>query len=155
MGDLWGVINPEILLWLVLMIVFVVAELVTVGLVSIWFAAGALAALLVAIFGGNIWIQIILFAVVSIVLLFATRPLARKFFNSRLVRTNADTLIGEKVRITERVSNADQTGAAVANGQEWTVRANNDKDIFEVGEPAQVTRIEGVKLIVDKIKEDS
>ena len=155
MGDLWGVVNPEILLWLVLMIVFVVAELVTVGLVSIWFAAGALAALLVAIFGGNIWIQIILFAVVSIVLLFATRPLARKFFNSRLVRTNADTLIGEKIRITERVSNADQTGVALANGQEWTVRANNDEDIFEVGEPAQVTRIEGVKLIVDKIKEDS
>ena len=103
----------------------------------------------------NIWIQIILFAVVSIVLLFATRPLARKFFNSRLVRTNADTLIGEKIRITERVSNADQTGVALANGQEWTVRANNDEDIFEVGEPAQVTRIEGVKLIVDKIKEDS
>lgn len=155
MSEFLQMIDPEILMWLVLMIVFVIAELISVGLTSIWFAAGALVALIAAIAGGQLWLQVVLFVVISIALLAATRPWARKYLNSRLVRTNADTLIGQRIRITERVSNLDQTGAAVVNGQEWTVRAKNAQDIFEVGEFAVILEIQGVKLIVEKGKEVS
>ena len=144
-------LNTEIIFWLVCMIIFIVAELITVGLTSIWFAAGALCALLVAACGGNMIVQIIVFLVVAIVLLFATRPWAKRFINSRVTKTNSDSLVGKEIRITERVNNVDQTGTAVVNGQEWTVRADDDNTILEVGEMAKVVRISGVKLIVERV----
>ena len=99
--------------WLVLAIVFTVVELATVGLVSIWFAAGSAAALFVAVCHGNIVLQVVVFIAVSIVLLVATRPLADKYLNSRVQKTNVDRVIGEKTLLTERVNNLDQTGKAV------------------------------------------
>ena len=128
--------NPYELLWIVLLIVFVLGELATIGLTCIWFAAGALAALVM---------------VVSILLLAATRPWARKYVNAKMQRTNADSLIGENIRISERVSNMDQTGMAVVHGQEWTVRTRNDNEIIEPGEEAKILAISGVKLIVEKV----
>ena len=107
--------DPCILLWVILLIAFVVGELITVGLTSIWFAAGSLVALLAAVLGANPVVQIILFLVVAVGLLAATRPWAKKYINSRTQRTNADRVIGETIRITERVSNLDQTGMAVVN----------------------------------------
>lgn len=146
--------NSYITVWLVLMIVFVVAELITVGLTSIWFAAGALAALIAAILGAGLGVQIAVFLVISVVLLAATRPWAKKFVNSRVTMTNSNSLIGEVISIKERVSNMDQTGTAVVHGQEWTVRADDDKDVIEAGERATIVRITGVKLIVKKNKEE-
>ncbi len=143
--------NPYIILWLLLLIVFIVVELFTVGLTSIWFAAGALVALIIASCGGGFVFQLLAFLVVAFGLLFATRPWAKKYINSRTQATNADAVIGVEVKVTERVSNNDQTGAAVAKGQEWTARAENDTMIFEQGELAKVVRIEGVKLILTKI----
>lgn len=154
MTEFLSVVDPYILLWLVLMVVFIGAELITVGLTSIWFAAGALASLIVAAFGGNVIVQIIVFLAVSLLLLAATRPWAKKYINSRTQKTNADSLIGEKIFITERVSNMDQTGTANVRGQEWTVRAANDTEVIAAGEPARIVRISGVKLIVEKIKEE-
>ena len=119
--------DPCIFLWVILLIAFVVGELITVGLTSIWFAAGSLVALLAA-----------------------TRPWAKKYINSRTQRTNADRVIGETICITERVSNMDQTGMAVVNGQEWTVRTRDDREIIEQGAYARVLEISGVKLIVEK-----
>ena len=87
---------------------------------------------------------------VSILLLVATRPWARKYVNAKMQRTNADSLIGENIRISERVSNMDQTGMAVVNGQEWTVRTRDDREIIEQGAYARVLEISGVKLIVEK-----
>lgn len=142
--------NPQILFWLVLLIVFVVGELISVGLTSIWFAAGSLAALIVAAAGGNLAVQIVVFFAVSIVLLAATRPFAKRVINSNTHKTNADQIIGEEIIIRERVSNLNQTGMAVVNGQEWTVRTESDKEIIEQGEFARVIRISGVKLIVEK-----
>ncbi len=140
--------------WLVLAIAFAAVELATVGLVSIWFAAGAFAALLVAVLHGNVILQVIVFLAVSIVLLVSTRSWAKKYLNSRIQKTNVDSVIGEKTRLTERVSNLDQTGKAVVLGQEWTARAAHDNEIIEQGELVEVVAVSGVKLIVKRFKED-
>lgn len=140
--------HPYIIMWLVLVIVFIIYELITVGLTSIWFAAGSFAAMLVAAFDGGLLLQIIVFVVVSVVLLVVTRPFAGKFINSHTQRTNADQLVGQEIRISERVSNIDQTGMAVVHGQEWMVRAEDDLETIEKGQAARVLRISGVKLIV-------
>ena len=132
--------DPYELLWMVLLIVFVLGELATIGLTCIWFAAGV-----------NPVVQFLVFFVVSILLLAATRPWARKYVNAKMQRTNADSLIGENIRISERVSNMDQTGMAVVHGQEWTVRTRNDNEIIEPGEEAKILAISGVKLIVEKV----
>lgn len=143
-----------IIFWLVLTVVFVIAELASVGLTSIWFAAGALVSMIVAILHGPIWLQIIVFIAVSVILLVLTRPIAIKYLNSKTQKTNADTTIGAKIIITETVSNYGQTGKAVLNGMEWTVRAEDDKEVIEEGKMAEVIRISGVKLIVKSVKED-
>lgn len=143
-----------ILFWLVLTIAFVIAELASVGLTSIWFAAGSLISMIVAIAHGPFWLQVIVFIVVSVILLIATRPLAVKYLNSKVQKTNADTTIGAKVVITENVDNYGQTGKAVLNGMEWTVRAEDDKEVIEAGKMAEVIRISGVKLIVKSVKEE-
>ncbi len=143
-----------IVFWLVLAIVFAAVELATVGLVSIWFAAGAFAALLVAVLHGNLILQVIVFLAVSIVLLVSTRSWAKKYLNSKIQKTNVDSVIGEKTRLTERVSNLDQTGKAVVLGQEWTARAAHDNEIIEQGELVEVVAVSGVKLIVKRFKED-
>lgn len=143
--------NPEIIFWLIAIIVFVVAELITVGLLSIWFAAGALVAMIVAMCHGGIILQIIAFLVVSILLLVATKPWAKKFINSRTQKTNVDSVVGQRSLITERVSNLDQTGKTVLAGQEWTVRSVDDNVTFEEGELVEVVRVSGVKLLVKKV----
>ena len=143
--------NLCILFWLILVIAFIIGELVTAGLTSLWFAAGALVALLGAIFGFPIWAQIVMFIVVSAICLISTRSWANKFINRNTQSTNAESLIGQEIRITEQVSNIDQTGTAVVHGQEWTVRAADDREVIEKGELARIKSISGVKLIVEKI----
>lgn len=154
MAQFLSALNPAIMLWLVFTIIFVVIELATVGLTSIWFAAGALVALIAAMLGANAIVQFLLFLVVSIALLFATKPLVRAHINAKAEKTNADSAIGDEIRIVERVSNIDQTGTAIVRGQEWTVRTEDDKETIEAGEMAKVVRISGVKLIVEKMKEE-
>mgnify|MGYP002508991022 CR=1 FL=1 len=83
----------------------------------------------------------------------STRPFAKKFINSRTQATNVDSVIGEKARVTERVSNLDLTGKAVVRGQEWTVRTDNDNEIIDQGELIEVLRVSGVKLIVRKAQQ--
>lgn len=144
----------EILLWLVVTVVFVAIELSTVTLTSIWFAAGGLAALLVAMLGGNLVVQVIAFLVVAFGLLAFTRKWADKFLDGKKQSTNADRAIGEVVRVTERVSNLDRTGRAIVHGQDWTVRTEDDDMIIEKGELVRVLQIKGVKLIVEKYEEE-
>ncbi len=142
--------DPYIVLWVLLIIAFVIGELISVGLTSIWFAAGALAALILGLFGAGPLVQFAAFLIVSIVLLLSTRSWAQKYINSRTQKTNADSIIGETIRIAERVSNRDQTGMAVVRGQEWTVRARSDDEVIEKDQNAKVVEISGVKLIVEK-----
>ena len=140
-------------LWLAAMVVLLIIEGAVPGLVSIWFALGALAALLAAILHAPVWLQVTWFVVVSVVSLILTRPLARKYVNSKTQPTNADMLIGSDCVVRERIDNLRGTGAVLAQGKEWTARTENGEASAEIGEIVQVVRIEGVKLIVKKEKE--
>lgn len=147
-------LNYEIIFWLVLLVAFLIGEIISVGLTSIWFAAGSLVSLLIAICDGNFAFQIVVFFVVSFVLLFGTRPWAQKYVNSKSEKTNVDGLIGKRVTICQEVNNLNQSGKAVLNDVEWTVRTDDDKEIISQGELAEILRISGVKLIVKRVKED-
>ena len=140
-------------LWLAAMVVLLIIEGAVPGLVSIWFALGALAALLAAILHAPVWLQVTWFVVVSVVSLILTRPLARKYVNSKTQPTNADMLIGSDCVVRERIDNLRGTGAVLAQGKEWTARTENGDASAEVGEIVKIVRIEGVKLIVKKEKE--
>lgn len=153
MLEIFAEMSPYVFVWLVAVIIFLAVELSTVTLTSIWFAAGALAAMLVAMFDGNIIVQIVAFLIVAFGLLYATKPWSKKFIDTKKVTTNADRAIGEKVRVLERVSNLDQTGRAIVHGLEWTVRTEDDNIIIEQGELVRVVRIAGVKLIVERVEE--
>ena len=134
--------------WLIAMVVLLVVEGLAPGLVSIWFALGALAALISALLGAPVWLQIVWFLLVSIVTLALTRPLARKYVNGRIVATNADMLVGKECVVTERIDNVLGTGAVTVGGKIWTARMADPEGKAETGERMEVLRIEGVKLIV-------
>ena len=126
----------------------------TVNLVSVWFALGALGALLVSFLGGELWLQIIVFFVVTILTLIATRPLVKKYFNkSQHQPTNADALIGKICVVTEDIDNVAATGQVTCLGQVWTARSL-DGEIIKKGSKAKVDSIHGVKLIVEPVSEE-
>ena len=133
--------------WLVLLILFAIVEGATVGLVSIWFAAGALVALLSTFFTANIWIQITLFLLVSLITMVIVRPLARKYVLPTVVPTNADRVIGHEAVVTEDIDNLSGKGVAVVFGVAWTARSDSGAPIPK-GTTVTVKRIEGVKLFV-------
>lgn len=139
-------------LWVIALVVFLVIEAITVGLTSIWFAAGALAAWICALLGAPVWLQVAVFIVVTAVALYFTRPLVKKYINGKVVPTNADANIGKECRVTETIDNIAGTGAVYVDGKTWTARSENDEVIPE-GELVTALRIEGVKLIVSKSTE--
>ena len=134
--------------WLAAMIFFLIFEAVTVGLMCIWFAIGALAALLCAMFGAPVWLQIIAFLIVSAVTLYYTRPLVRKYVNNKVEPTNADIVIGKEGRVTEAIDNIAGTGAVYVDGKTWTARSVSDSETIPEGSLVTAQRIDGVKLIV-------
>lgn len=138
------------IIWVALIIVFSGIEIATVGLTSIWFAGGALAALLGYGLGIGGFGQFLIFAAVSLLLLAFTRPWALKYLKPRLVRTNYEEAIGQDVCVTETVDNRKATGAAVYKGQEWTARAAEEGTILEAGTIATVREIRGVTMYVAK-----
>ena len=141
--------------WLLLFILLLFIEVMTMGLTTIWFAGGALAAFLVSLVAGNILeLEVAAFILVSVILLLFTRPLAMRYLNRRTVATNADSVVGTIVRVTEPVNNILDQGAAQADGKVWTARAAQDELTFDQGELAVVQEIRGVKLILQKKKED-
>lgn len=141
------IIDSMSIVWVVIMVVFLVVEAATAGLTCIWFAIGALAALIAALFGAPIWLQLVWFFVVSVVTLYFTRPLVLKYVNSRSQPTNADMVIGKEALVTEAIDNVESAGAVAVGGKVWTARSENGETI-EVGSIVTVLRIEGVKLIV-------
>ena len=145
-------INP-VYFWLITMILFIGFELATMGLTTMWFALGALAALAVAAVGGAVWLQVIVFFVVSLLAVFGFRNLAKDHFNRNRVKTNADSLIGRKGIVTEEVSNIYATGQVTVAGQEWTARSVDDSVTLEKGEMVVIRSISGVKLMVERIAE--
>ena len=148
--------NSMNIIWLAAMVAFIVLELSTVSLTCIWFALGALAALVAALFHAPMWLQLFWFFAVSILALIATRPLVKKFNNTNVVATNADMVIGQTCVVMEPISNLSETGAVKVGGKVWTARSV-DGTVFAPGERVVAVRIEGVKLIVgsaDTIKQE-
>lgn len=136
-----------IIFWLIALIVFVVVEAVTVGLVSIWFAIGALAAFISALLNAQIWVQILSFVVLTAATIVITRPLAKKYLTPKHRPTNADRVIDMIGVVTERIDNLSETGSVHVGGRLWRARSE-DGTIIEAGERVRSIRIEGVKLIV-------
>ena len=136
--------------WLIAMVVLLVIEAVVPGLISIWFALGALAALISALFHAPIWLQIVWFVAVSVIALILTRPLVRKYVNGRITPTNADMVIGKDAVVTEAIDNLHSRGSVLLDGKTWTARMDRETEKAEKGETVRVLRIEGVKLIVEK-----
>ena len=136
--------------WLTAMILLLVVEAIVPGLISIWFALGALSALVSALLGAPVWLQVVWFVVVSVVTLVLTRPLARRYVNGSAVATNADMLIGRECVVTEEIDNIHGKGAVSIGGKVWTARTAEDGQKAAVGDVLRVLRIEGVKLIVQK-----
>ena len=140
--------------WMALVIIFLVVELVTVGLTTIWLAGGALVAFILAAVGAGFWLQLIAFFAVSFVLIYFTRPFAVKYLNPRRTRTNSEELIGEVVKVIGRIDNRAAEGKALVKGLEWSARAVSDDMIIEKDTLVKVVRIEGVKLIVEPVSDD-
>ena len=134
-------------IWLGLMVLFLAVEAATVTMVSLWFAGGALAALLAALVGGPVWLQAALFLAVSAVLLACLRPLVRKHFTPKIHSTNVDAVVGKRGYVTVSIDNDAASGTVKLGGMEWTARSADGKRI-EAGTLVEVCRIEGVKAIV-------
>ena len=134
--------------WLIAFVVLLVVEGIIPGLVSIWFAAGALVALLLSLFVDAVWVQALVFLVVSLLLLALTRPLAMKYVNSRVTPTNADRIVGSDCVVVEEIDNLRGTGAVSADGKVWTARMITPDGKAPKGSVVKVIRIEGVRLIV-------
>jgi len=141
------------LIWLILMVLFLIVEASSVSVVSLWFAVGALAALVAALCGGEIWLQIVLFFAVSILLLCSLRPLVKKYLTPRLTRTNVDGVIGSTGLVTEEIDNVLAHGQVKLGAMEWSARSTSDEPIA-VGTRIQVDRVEGVKVFVSPVKVD-
>lgn len=138
----------SIIIWSCAIVFFLIVEAIVPGLVSIWFAVGAIPALISALVGGPVWLQVTLFLVSSVAALILTRPLAKKYVNSRVQPTNADMLIGKDCVVTEAVDNLHGTGAVSVGGKVWTARTEKEGVFLPEGSVAVIQRIDGVKLIV-------
>lgn len=135
------------MIWLVLLVVFAGVEGMTAGLVSIWFCAGSLVALLAAWLDASVLVQIALFVVVSLITMALVRPLAKKHLQPHLEKTNADRILGAEGIVTETVDNLAPSGQVKVGGTVWTARSVSGERIPE-GTLIQVLRIEGVKAMV-------
>jgi membrane protein implicated in regulation of membrane protease activity len=143
----------EALYWLIGLAVLLLIEIVTLGLTTIWFAGGAFVAFIAALLGADTWLQFVCFLLISLILLIFTRPVAVRKLNKNRVKTNYEGLIGKVVKVTKTVDNENQSGEAVVNGQEWTVRSADDNVVIESGTKVKIINIVGVKLIVEVYKE--
>ncbi len=142
------------LIWVGAMVIFGVLEAATVGLTSLWFMVGALGGLIVAMCGGQIWLQLAVFFVVSIAALIAARPLVVKYINQTTTATNADRVLGAAARVTEDIDNTVPVGAVYVDGKTWSARSESGENIA-AGTMVRVTRMEGVRLFVEEWKEEN
>lgn len=134
--------------WIIVIVACVIIEVMTVSLTTTWFAIGALAAFLCYSLGANIAIQFIVFFVVSIVLLIFTRPIFTKYLKVGKIRTNVESLIGEKAKVISKINNLNNEGTVKVRGQIWSARSENDDEEFEVDSIVHIKNVVGVKLIV-------
>lgn len=136
--------------WLVLLILFLMAEGATVALVSLWFAAGALAAIIAALLGASVGLQLALFLIVSIALLAMVRPVLKKYVNPKIQKTNVDALVGQECTVIEAIDNLAATGRVKVGGMTWSARSVGEENI-PVGTVVKIQAVQGVKLLVTPV----
>lgn len=139
-----------LLVWLIIIVLAFVIEIYTLDLVTIWFSLGAVVAFIAGLVGLPDWLQIIIFIASSIVLLLLTRPVAMKYMVKNTVKTNADRVIGKMARVTKAIPVGDR-GEVKIDGKYWLAFSQED-EAFEVDEQCRILAIEGVKLLVGKVK---
>lgn len=139
-------------IWLIVFVACIVIEIISMGLTTIWFAGGALVAAIGAAFSVPLWVQIILFIIVSFVLLYFTRPIAVKYFNKDRVKTNAESLVGKQAIVISEIDNLQGIGQVTVEGKEWTARTTEDNVTLPVGSVVVIKAISGVKLMVEEKK---
>ena len=137
----------EGIFWLIVLVVMTVIEIITLGLTTVWFAGGALAAFIASLLGANIVVQVILFVVVSVLLLALTRPLAVEYLNKDRIRTNAESLIGKTAVVKQEIDNLNAQGQVSVDGQEWTARSVEEQ-VIPKNMQVEIVEINGVKLMV-------
>lgn len=142
-------------IWILLLAIFVILELISMGLTTIWFAGGVMIAMIANLLGAGIWWQILLFLSVSLVLLFFTRPIATKYFNQNRVKTNLDSLIGKQAVVTASIRNLQEEGRVMIDGKEWTARSADASHTIEKDQIVRILSIQGVKLIVEPSEENN
>lgn len=146
--------NWAAVIWLALIVVFLMAEASTVTLVSLWFAAGSLAAMLLALTGAGAGFQIAVFVIVSAVCLTALRPLVRRHIKPRLTKTNVDAVVGATGLVTAPIDNVSAKGQVKLGAMYWTARSASGDPIPE-GTLVKVVKIEGVKAFVEPVEVSS
>ena len=145
--------NIIAIVWLVLMVVFLIAEASTVQLICIWFAAGSLVAMLVSLLGGAVWLQVLVFFTLSIVLFAMLWPLAKKHFKPKLVATNADALVGKLCTVTEDIDPVE--GGRVKLGDvTWSARSETG-EVLTAGTQVKILKIQGAKVFVEQVKKEA
>ena len=143
--------NWAAVIWLVLLVVFLVTEASTVTMVSLWFAAGSLVALIASLLNAAVWLQVVLFLAVSAILLSALRPLVRKHFTPKLTKTNVDAMVGATGLVTVAIDNVAAAGQVKLGAMTWTARSTSGEKIPE-GTLVRVDKIEGVKAFVTAVE---
>lgn len=139
--------------WIIIFIVLLIIEIATLGLTTVWFAAGALAAFLAGILGAGLAVQIVLFLVVSIVLLVLTRPVALKYFNNKSQSTNVESMIGRQGVVLETIDTIKSQGLVEVDGETWSARTDEPEGVIPKDTVVSVEGVQGVKLIVKKKEE--
>lgn len=140
----------EVIVWFVIIILAALVEMNTMDLTSIWFSVGAIFAFVLAIAGAPLWVQILVFVVIAFILIALVRPITKKYLKTNVVHTNTDRLVGKVATCTKRIP-AGERGEVKIDGKYWMAVTTSDDDI-EQEEKVEVLAVEGVKLVVDKIK---
>ena len=141
----------EAFFWLVLFILFLIFEIATLGLTTIWFAGGAFIAFWLSVAEIGFVPQLIVFLVVSVILLVTTRPIATKYLNKNTTRTNVEELIGKTVKVSETIDNINETGHVLINGVEWLARAQHEGMVIQQDTLVKIMEIQGVKVMVQPL----
>ena len=141
-----------VIFWLVVMVALIVIELATLGLTTIWFACGALVAVVAAALDAPLLLQILMFVVVSFAVLLAVRPIAVKYFNKDRTRTNIESMIGRQAIVVSEIDNMQGIGQVTVNGMEWSARSTINELKIAVGHVVVIRAVDGVKLIVEENK---
>ena len=137
--------------WFGLLLLFIWMEASTVTMISAWFALGSLAAMIFSFFSGEFWLQVVVFFVVSAAFLLLLRPLAKKYFTPKIVKTNVDSVVGAQGKVLEEIDNIAAKGRVKLGGMEWSARSTEGENIA-ADTLVTVDRVEGVKVFVTPVK---